>query len=566
MKFLSFVKQHSTECICFTLFIVLALIGFAYHEPMYDEAEAWQIARTASYHDILFFLPHYEGHPPLWHLLLSLPAKAGISWQLAIPVIGFLFMLVNGALLFFKAPFPKWVRCLLPFSFFLFFQYGIVVRPYSLMTTIMLLLAMYFAQKDKRPSLYVGLLALLCATHLFGIAIAGGITMAWLWEIKNKRPWKEYLPSLRKDPRFHRMIVLLLWAILLVIMIYPTNEWSNPIFFTASIPRHIIYILFAMPAEAVLTNITDAIHIMQEILPWGTLLSTSLVGILLWITTIVVLPRKHLLFLLLPYLCWSLTLLCYASCHHIGIALLLFIYYFWINLAEAPFQSPFPSSINRLLKALLVTCLLVPIGWNMYVLYLDTQLVLYPGKEMVAFLNKYKLTDENIFANWGMNKKGSWTWDDPEGTNHPFEANVNSQPEAVILNMYLPHNIFANFHDAGDTAYVYNITPNEAQTLQILQRWRDKGLPTVLINPAPIALLYNNEEFVYAYHPAYITQSYRPWKFNRPQQGVEIIYLHDVLWEKLKDRLLADYPNLAQVQTKKKQSSKEKTPAQGASK
>lgn len=50
------------------MYCVLHLFMTLFHEPWYDEAEAWQIARCASIKDILFTIPHYEGHPPLWHL------------------------------------------------------------------------------------------------------------------------------------------------------------------------------------------------------------------------------------------------------------------------------------------------------------------------------------------------------------------------------------------------------------------------------------------------------------------------------------------------------------------
>lgn len=50
------------------IYCALHLALTVFHEPWYDEAEAWQIARCASIKDILFTIPHYEGHPPLWHL------------------------------------------------------------------------------------------------------------------------------------------------------------------------------------------------------------------------------------------------------------------------------------------------------------------------------------------------------------------------------------------------------------------------------------------------------------------------------------------------------------------
>ena len=112
-------------------------MGHATHEITYDEAQAWQIAKTASWKDILLLIPFYEGHPPFWHLLLAGPAKLGLSWHTVYAILGMGCMIASGLLLFFKAPFPRWVLCLLPFNFFLFYQYGIIVRPYALMMLLM---------------------------------------------------------------------------------------------------------------------------------------------------------------------------------------------------------------------------------------------------------------------------------------------------------------------------------------------------------------------------------------------------------------------------------------------
>ena len=59
------------ELIACIVYAVGHLLMGLVHEPWYDEAVAWQIARSASVKDILFEIPHYEGHPPLWHLILA---------------------------------------------------------------------------------------------------------------------------------------------------------------------------------------------------------------------------------------------------------------------------------------------------------------------------------------------------------------------------------------------------------------------------------------------------------------------------------------------------------------
>ncbi len=532
-----FIKQHRVECICFAVFIILAVIGFCVHEPSYDEAQAWMIAKTATWKDLFFLIPFYEGHPPFWHLLLAGPARLGASLPVTAGILGLILMLANGYLLFFKAPFPRWVRCLLPFNFFLFFQYGIIVRPYGLMCLLILLLAMYFPQKDKRPGLFVGLLAALCACHLFGMAIAGGITLAWLWEMKDHRPWKTYLPALRKDKRFHWLLGLLGWTLLILACIaipragMHLRSAAPPL----SIVRQAIYVLLAMPAEAVLTNIDDSFQTTRRLIPWLPLLSTAAVGLVLWGAALFCFPRKNWRYLVFPYLCMSIIMLRYSSCHHVGMVLILFIGYAWINLAQTPLDtSRWPQGGKRLAKAGLLLMLLLPAGWNFHSLYWDYKLVLYPGKEMVEFLKKYNLTDQTIFVAWVMKPT-----DKPDN----YSFNTNAQPAGTLLGVYLDHNIFANFHDGQKKSYIDNFCPSYEEMLKVLNHWReDLPVPTVLINRVPMDILYKNPDILNYYRLGFTQNEYQLWKFNPPKPNPQFIFLFYTLWDKYQDQLLEGVP------------------------
>ena len=58
-------QSQIIEWLIFAAYAVLLIVIACFHEPWYDEAEAWQMARGASIHDLLFYIPHYEGHPSL---------------------------------------------------------------------------------------------------------------------------------------------------------------------------------------------------------------------------------------------------------------------------------------------------------------------------------------------------------------------------------------------------------------------------------------------------------------------------------------------------------------------
>ena len=72
------VKCGKAEMIALIIYIAGLIFISCFHELWFDEAQAWDIAKTASYHKILFEVPHYEGHPQLWHLLLSVFAKTAL--------------------------------------------------------------------------------------------------------------------------------------------------------------------------------------------------------------------------------------------------------------------------------------------------------------------------------------------------------------------------------------------------------------------------------------------------------------------------------------------------------
>lgn len=473
-KLPTLIQIHRAECICLLIFTLAALLGFHTHELFYDEAQAWQIAKTASWYDMLWVIPVGEGHPPFWHLLLAGPAKLGISWRLIYPLIGLLCMVTGAALILFKSPFPKWVRCLLPFSYFLFYQYGIVVRPYGLMVVIMFLLALTFPKRDEHPAWFVGLLAALCACHLYGIAIAGGITLAWLWEMRAARPWKTYFSALLKDKRFHYLLGLLTFVLLIMGIIFlPHSSTTAAIPLPTSWIRHLIYLLLAMPAEAVLTDFQAAGHLHTVPVPWIGLLFAAGIGSSLWAIVLCTLSKKNILYLLLPYLCLTAPMVFYSSNHHIGLALVLFIWYAWVS-APAPKLSP---QLKRLAKGALALALAVPLVWSARVLYLEYTLTLFPGEEIAQFLEGQP-ANQPVFAAW-------------TAIFGEQQLDPNFQPLSVLVNMYTEHNVIDNFNSGKNIGYTQSYTKHSVpHTQAIYNSWRAKGLPATVIGNAPLWLVY----------------------------------------------------------------------------
>ena len=124
-------KNNVLEIFFYCLFCVSTIVLSIYHEPWFDELQAWAISKDSLY-NILFFLPHYEGHPPLWHLILKSFSYFNVPVEYGIKIPNLLFMFGAVWLLIFKSPFPQTVRLVLPFTYFIFYQYSIISRPYSI--------------------------------------------------------------------------------------------------------------------------------------------------------------------------------------------------------------------------------------------------------------------------------------------------------------------------------------------------------------------------------------------------------------------------------------------------
>ena len=135
--------------VVFTVYLAVVVITMAFHEPWFDEAQSWLIARDCPYRDLLLVRPHYEGHPPLWWLLLSIPAKLGVPYEWGLKGVELVCSALMCGLLVFRAPLPRLAVALLPFTYFLCYQYGVTSRPYALMCCALFVIAACWKSRDE---------------------------------------------------------------------------------------------------------------------------------------------------------------------------------------------------------------------------------------------------------------------------------------------------------------------------------------------------------------------------------------------------------------------------------
>ncbi len=156
------------------LFAGAVIVGGMSHEPWFDEAQAWLIARDASPAAIVGHWTHYEGSPGLWHLLLWTFQRLGGSYG-ALWTVSATLGVAGAALVLLRAPWPLWMRIGVVFSYFPLYQFSVVARSYALDLLLIPLAAILFEGRLRRPLAYGCLLGVLANTNAHSFAIAAAL-------------------------------------------------------------------------------------------------------------------------------------------------------------------------------------------------------------------------------------------------------------------------------------------------------------------------------------------------------------------------------------------------------
>ena len=387
--------------------LILILISLL-HEPWYDEAQAWQIARHASYYDILFHIPHYESHPPLWHLILSIPAKAGAPYEISIKLINIAFSILGVFLIELRSGFSNWIKTFIPFTYFIFYQYGIISRPYSMMFLALLLCALFFTSKDDKPLRFIASLVFLCLCSDYGLMIAGGITVAWLAEllILHKGDFiRELFCSDKK--RLAGLIFLLLLAVFTVFMVYPAADMMK--MSVSPVWQRFLMITFIAPSEAFLTDfVAGDLSDAGLSGSFGTVLA-CLISVFLWITGLILSYRRgSLLQFILPCAFFIALGTVYSTPHHYGIYVMLFIYEFWIIRQRPATRDVFPKlmkgnipKISRyMVNIVMILAVVISSYWTWSAVINDAAYPYFFSRQMASWLKENTKEEDVVMASW----------------------------------------------------------------------------------------------------------------------------------------------------------------------
>lgn len=116
------------------------------HRPWLDEYQALQIAMQSPDLTGLAANLRYEGHPPLWYLMLRL-AGAVVPTAWVLPLVALPLALTIQLTILLRAPFTRLERLMIATSEFVLFEYGVLSRSLTLGVALLLLA---FAFRDRR--------------------------------------------------------------------------------------------------------------------------------------------------------------------------------------------------------------------------------------------------------------------------------------------------------------------------------------------------------------------------------------------------------------------------------
>jgi len=527
-------KTLHLEIISFIIYILLTIFVSIYHEPWYDEFQAWGISRE-SISSIIFEIPHLEGHPPLWYLVLKLFTSLNINPELSIKLPNLIFMYISVYLLIFKSPFCRLVRLLLPYTFFIFYQYAIVSRPYSMLTLSLLLVGMFHIKKDSHPYRYTLSLCFLSLTSLYGMIITTLLCLIWVYELYriHKVRIVLFIKDFLKDRRFFCMLSLFFLCLFLSIICYPEKQVAiSSILASSSVPDKILYALFSIFSDYTFMYVVDFSNAGLSDLPQFYYILTCILG--LYISYILLLELKKRSSIRFAIILYILALFSYYYMfpYHLGVLFVLSVMLFWISIERDNHVTKF----SKQFVILLVITLSVQIVWGVNSMLMDIMHDYAPSRSIAKYIKDNFLHEKyNIGALWPLGlcaidedgKEYYHKKDLIKGKKYKYvpKENTATQATPVLVNPYFGKNIFVTFNSTNpQQLYVTNrMISNEEIDIQ-KSKWIKPDIFFTILEP--IQTINISKDYILVK----IFQSGLIWK-SKSEISFAYVYVHKNIFE-----------------------------------
>lgn len=525
-------RCNLTGIIVWAASTILVLIGMYYHEPWFDETQAYLIARDASLHDILFVIPHYEGHPPFWHLIIRAAVQLGLSSDFTLKAVQFIFFEAAIIMLEFRSPFGNTAKAILPLSYFVLYQYSVISRPYAMFMLAVLLCASFYNERDQKPIRFTLSLLFMCLCHSYGIAFAGGVAAA---DILGK--FMSEQKSLKKTIiNFNKTLLasygfLLICAVLLIIEIIPAGDAYavNGEDNYGYIFSFLLCWIF-IPSEALVTAFSRNNHCLQEnIISISDFITAFIVSAAIWCFLIIICKRRKIIKeMLIPYLFISIIMALYVYPHHYGLFYIYFIFILWIAFSKEQIKFNELSSIlikknvsekfcNSFLYIITGFTVGVNVYWSISSYICDIKYPYDQGKSVAEWIDSNDLSDKNILAAWS-------------------NDNTNIMTMGVITtNFYFDKSVFFNT-DQGKT-YLTHRMADDKESFDDIAEWKGYGEPDLILSTSNIITPEKQALGIESkYEMVYLGQSRRAFKNDQIIVNI-VIYARKDLAEQIEKKI-----------------------------
>ena len=533
-------KQSITiEILTLLLYAGSLILIMYYHEPWFDEAQAWLIARDASIKELITSITHYEGHPPVWFLILMPLAKLGVPFEIGIKSVNFILSTAAMGIFIFKAPFNRIIRCTVPFNYFFFYQYGVISRPYSLMMLGFVISALTYKYRNEKPFYFVVSLSLLSSASAYGMVIAAGISLVWLFEMICIPFSLNKIKLLFKSNSFYALSLLLFYNILLLLCIYPYSDT----YATNVVPigSRLFFSFFIAPVEATIFNLININAINNNL--YITVTSILFVNIIIYLIlykTAKIYKKQALL--ILPYLLFILFGgIIYLFFHHVGVITMFFMFFFWCCFDETITDE---KAINArkvngehiVGQVIVIIMIGMSIFWSFTASINEISINYGTGRETAEFIIDNKLSQKNILL----------AWVELVNSDTGKKYQVYNYLQAMPALAYFDDNIFYNLNNNLDNmCYIlHKLDTDGYYTKELIKN----DYPDVLIGNDDPRNTFGNDIEMNDFAIVKSVPGNKIWK-NKSVGYNQLIYMR-------KD-LLKDYPNLSEVNIVEKRAPEE---------
>lgn len=187
-------KNKLKNIFCFEFFITILYIFITFitvilHEPWFDEAQSWMIAKDLNFFEIINQMK-YEGHSAMWSLILHLFIKMGFNYNIQNIFTWFLSIL---AVIFvmYKVKIPNIIKVPLLFTVGPLYYCSVFARPYVLIFLIFILLLYYYDRRYESPYIVSILLLILSNSHLIVMGFIGALFFIELYGLIKYKNYKK---------------------------------------------------------------------------------------------------------------------------------------------------------------------------------------------------------------------------------------------------------------------------------------------------------------------------------------------------------------------------------------